>query len=1270
MGSIRIHLRLIPEQDDDDRNQASASIRDKVDELSSCLDDYNAQLGNTRESDRSSSPPTPLRSILSRHGPYLAGGIACQAVSMALSMYIPIILQAIIFKLQGIPPSAAKNLSGGLVATLVPFQDSGVGLCFLIFGVSVLKAVFDPIYLQFFRGYQLRVQSVLMDAIFQKSFRLSNESRKKFDEGRIIYMMNVDTQDVGYAPFPVANVIILPIQILLSLFLLYKLIGNSILPAATTVGGFFITMIPIGRAYTKNARTFMKAGDGRVRILREILNGIRAVKMRNLEAWMLDAVEMVRKRQLRAMLSNIIITVSALPPAVIPFICLMIYTSTNNASSGSSQATGDNGFGSGVDPSVIFPSLAYFAILFEPLEILPASVQQASIASVSLKRISRFLAAGESKITKIASKLVDDDSAIEIKNATLSWSSSASKSDKASDKNGKEEETKVLFEGLNLNIKHGELTAIVGAVACLGDMTCTEGEVNVNGQIAYCHQQPWLLSQTVEENILFGNEKDVKRLNETIHACSLESDVSHQFARGLETMIGDRGTTLSGGQKARVALARAVYDPTASIYMFDDPFAALDALVGKDVFENCVLGLLKNKTRILITHDIQLLSKVDRIIILDGGKVIADGTYDEISEKDPGLLAKRLEVLDAESITVSDQRNSTKETSPLEPNQWDSIDLIAAEDRRTGSVGFRVVKEYYKMSKSPALVFLGCFILITNTLAVAGKNLWFTWWSDGTFGLKGSDYFKGYAILGGTHIATSLSFSFISAALSYFASKNLHKASVAGILRAPTSFFDSQPIGRLLNRLSRDMESIDRELWIAFSNFYVSLSMLIASIISLFYANHYIVILVVFLGIVFAFFLKLYRSSNREIRRILALEKSPLYAHISESLAGMSSLKAFKAEDRAIKRLHTLIDRSNVPLYAQMTVRIWLAVRVQFFTSFVILFVSLFGVLSTSFSPSAMGLAISAASATSGEIFLFVVLSATLEADLVSVERLLEYCFNLPQESEPRCHDDPKNDEWPSSGAIEIKNLEIKYDAMTKPAIQNLTMSIKAGEKIGIVGRTGSGKSTVVSALVRLIEAKSGTIEIDGKDISKIGLNTLRSGMEVIPQEPTLFAGTLRSNLDPYHKFTDASLWDALAMVGIKEYFSEQEKKLESRIEECGANLSAGQRQLIILARAICSKPRILVMDEASSSVDALSDKMILDVVNSQFSGRTIISVAHRLNTIAHFDRVVVMDKGVAIEFDTPANLLKIPNGEFRQLVDATGVANALLIQEIVDGRS
>ncbi|KAJ3210100.1 Multidrug resistance-associated protein 1 [Dinochytrium kinnereticum] len=1302
---------------------------DRAAALSRCLEPFDQQVAEhlqayprpldpaEQPTNPQPKPPSVAPFIFRTYGSYLYLGIFFQLISVAASLYLPFVLQAIILYIQkrDLPESLRQAVGS---ASGVPFADSGLGLCFLLFVVSLVNAVADPTYIQMIRNFQFNVQGVLRTAIFRKALKLSNASSKEFNEGRILSMVNVDTEQLSNAFFQLGSIISIPIQLILTIVFLVRLIGISIYPAAIVI---FITLILTTGAsslFAKYMGAYMRAEDGRIKTLRELLMGIKIVKLRAAEDFQHAAVDKAREIQLSAMTKYLIavsflLLLADLPSSLMPIVSFLLYAKGNGGS---------------IDPAVIFPALLYFSTLFQPMQALPQAIGAISAGAVALKRIEKFLVASE-RVETIhssisSSKPADgDNDVVVIRNATVKWEVAPKeeeegkkgkkkkekkdtkdkktkdvvevKADTASEETvGKDSEEKEkvkisnepFFKDLNLSINRGELTAVVGVVgsgksslisACLGEMTTVSGSISVNGKAALCQQQPWLLSQTVEKNILFGLPKDESRLATAVRSCGLIRDIE-MMDNGLATEVGEKGITLSGGQKARLALARAVYDE-ADVYFLDDPLSALDAQVGKAVFDDCILGALAGKTRVLITHQLHILPRVDRIIVMAGGTVVEDGTYEVLmSEQTATGVLKEL-MKDYKTDQHSETNINTDSTDIVEPLKDEKSDtaerpsgpkggnLIAVEDRQRGSLKFSVVKAYFKMAGGTPVVSVILLLFFFQTVGMVTRSLWLVWWSDRKFGIGNDAFLYGYAGVGAFSIISTVSCSWVITATGFLAGKQIHKDTMAGLLLAPMSFFDSQPIGRILNRLSKDIESIDRQIWMLLLNFFFALSMILSALVSLAYTTPYVLILFGLLLVVFSFFLQLYRSSSRELKRLTAVEKSPLNAHISECLSGIASLRAFKAEDRMIGDLLMYLDRSNKPLYAGMSVRVWLSIRIQLVTSLVILFVTIFGVLSTAIPASLMGLAITTSSELSVGLWVFVMFIAMLESEMIAVERLLEYCNNLPREAARELPTDPEKKAWPNAGAIEVKDLDVKYASMAEPVIKGLTLSIRPGEKIGIVGRTGSGKSTFLTALFRLVEPHAGSISIDGKDISKLGLKTLRERLQIIPQEPVLFTGTIRSNIDPESNYDDVKVWDALQMVGLKEFISSKEEKLEALVEENGGNLSVGQRQLLILARALCARPRILVMDEASSSVDAAADALIQSSIQSHFSDATVISIAHRLNTIADFDRVVVLDAGKMVEFDTPSNLLRNTGGHFRALVDATGPANAQLIQEIAD---
>ncbi|KAI8830678.1 P-loop containing nucleoside triphosphate hydrolase protein [Chytridium lagenaria] len=1168
--------------------------------------------------------PSLMPVVFRSYGHYFIGAIFFQILSVAASLYIPYVLQALILFLQNAPSSELMVppflLNYGKTGT-------GVALSLFLFFVSIVKVVAELTQIQLIRNFQFDAVGLAKVALFEKSLKIGNKAEKEFSEGRIISMVNVDSEQFSIALMSIPDLFIMPPQIALILYFLVRLIGSAIIPA-----------------------------DGRVKRLREMLMGMKIVKLRAEEDLRSGAVNEKRGEQISALKKSLsimssMITLIILPPVLMP-----------------------------IDPSIIFPALIYFGSLLEPLQGLPQMINTTVTGLVALKRIKNFLVADEREPTVELAPTADAEHAIIIENATFKWEDAPveekkaekKKKGKKDDKECKEEEEKSDEEN-NGEEKDGDdmkktksdepcsgKSSLFSAI--LGDMTRLSGSTSIMGRVALCQQQPWLLSTTLLQNIQFAAPAKPNHstlLTSTLSATHLSKDLQ-TLPHGLATQIGEKGIILSGGQRARVALARAVYDQ-ADVYLLDDPLAALDAEVGRKVFADCVRGVMEGTTRVLVTHQMHVLDQCDWIVVMDDGRVVEEGTFGELmGRKDEEGLRKmmkdylvsfhqlhRLRLLLGRSFHHLRRHHPLRKASrkPSElPTSTTSTNLIAEEDRQRGGLKWSIVKDYWnRAGGAPMIALVGASVSLF-ALSNAVKDLWLAWWSDGTFGLSVGGYINGFAVLGVVNVVMMMVTAYALISAGYVAGKKLHEEALEGLMRAPMSFYDSQPIGRILNRMSKDIEGIDKMLWMVYMNFFYGLCFLISNIITLAYTTPYVLILVAALMVAYYFILNLYRCSTREIKRIAAIEKSPLNAHISECLDGVASLRAFKAEQRMSSTLHSLLDRSNGPNMAQLTIRIWLNIRVQFISSLLILFVSLFGVLTTAFAASLLGLAISTATSLTGQLSYFVMFTALLEAEMVAVEQAPR---ELPS--------DPSTESWPNGGAITVTNLSVKYASNADPVLKNVNLDIAPGEKIGIVGRTGSGKSTFLTALFRIVEPHTGSIAIDGTDITTLGLKTLRQRLQIIPQEPVLFTGTVRTNIDPNLVHTDAEIWDALTMVGLKADVASRDGKLDAVVEENGTNFSVGQRQLLILSRALIAQPRILVMDEASSSVDAAADALIQQSIVTHFSHATVISIAHRLNTVAGFDRVVVLDAGRVVEVGMPAELLRMEDGHFKRLVDATG---------------
>ncbi|KAI8847503.1 P-loop containing nucleoside triphosphate hydrolase protein [Chytridium lagenaria] len=1194
-------------------------------------------------------------------------GFLCFGVAIGSQLTVPTFIQQIIFYLQ--PTYPKENL----------LIRSGVGIAFVLLGLQLVYTLFGQTTAQIIRTITVNLKTVLIGAVYEKSLRLSNEAGQKFTQGNILNLIHVDT--VAIADFLVEShmVIVTPIQVAVTLYLLYTLLGSAIWAA---LGALFASLLLQGCVFSFIGgvhKNLLSSSDARLKLVREMLYAIQVIKFRAWEPIFETRVGNLRNQQLKALRSFntimvLFICLAQLTPILMPIAAFIAYVRNSPET--------------GLDPAVIFPALGLFQILISPMFVLPTVFSNLIRAIVSWNRLSAFLRASESEPifvnTQADPKSSEDESsaAIQVANGTFRWERVENKEmkDKGKgpiDKNkgGKdvvsdvavedsvdtpEAKTKPFYgkkpaptvlpplepfiKDLTLSIPRGKLTFVVGPVgsgkssllnAMIGEMTRLEGSVTFHGRIAYVPQQPWILTDTVEGNVIFGSSRavDSERLAEAVRVTALGPDLE-RLPFGIKTQIGEKGVNISGGQKARVSLARAVYDD-ADIFLLDDPISALDAHVGQTVFQNCILGALNDKTRVLVTHQLHLLPQADIVIVMDNGCVAEMGTYQSLiategspaNTSEDGTTSKGHKQDLSANGKEDEKKNGGRDAANV-VNSDEEDKLFEDEDRTKGTLKKQVWLSFYNAAGGTVMV-VGIIVaaVLQQSLGLT-TSLWLAWWSNHL------PYY--YGILGGSQAVTMIFLNGLVVLGGFLASVHYHKAVMKRLLRAPISFFESQPIGRILNRFSKDIESLDHEIWMFFFFVVFSTGSLLASTSLIAYVAPYLLLLIGPLLVVYYFILRFYRTTIREVKRLDSNERSPLYAHISETLSGVPSIRAFRVEEQFIAKQRRLLDLSNSPsLYSYSII-----------AGLIIFSLGLLGVTSA-INPALIGLSLSYALNIVEDIGFLLKSIANLESEMNAVERLDTYATSLPQEA------------LSNFLPTQRRTIGLKLDVLI------LNLEINPGEKIGVVGRTGSGKSTLLTTLFRLVEPHSGTIEIDGQNIEKLGLSLLRSSIGIITQEPVLFSGTIRSNLDVEGLYQDNEIWDVLEMIGMKTYVSLLFGKLDDPVSENGENLSVGQRQLICLGRAILYRSRILLLDEATASVDQAADTLIQQSIQTHFKSATVISIAHRLNTVVGLDRVLVLQDGEKVEFDAPGKLLNDENSAFWRLAQVTGEENLQLLKVI-----
>uniref|UniRef100_A0A5F8H1J1 Multidrug resistance-associated protein 1 n=1 Tax=Monodelphis domestica TaxID=13616 RepID=A0A5F8H1J1_MONDO len=1098
----------------------------------------------------------------------------------------------------------------------------------------------------------MRIKTAVIGAIYRKALVITNSARKSSTVGEIVNLMSVDAQRFMDLATYINMIWSAPLQVILALYLLWLNLGPSVFAGVAVM----ILMVPLNAVMAMKTKTYqvahMKSKDNRIKLMNEILNGIKVLKLYAWELAFKEKVLEIRQEELKVLKkSAYLAAVGTFTWVCTPFLVALstfaVYVTVdkNNV----------------LDAQKAFVSLALFNILRFPLNILPMVISSIVQASVSLKRLRIFLSHEELEPESIVRKPIKDgggDSII-VKNATFTWS----RSDPPT------------LNGITFTVPQGALVAVLGQVGCgkssllsalLAEMDKIEGHVSIKGSVAYVPQQAWIQNASLRENVLFGRQPQERFYKTVIESCALLPDLEI-LPSGDRTEIGEKGVNLSGGQKQRVSLARAVYCDS-DVYLFDDPLSAVDAHVGKHIFEKVIgpQGILKNKTRILVTHSISYLSQVDVIIVMSDGKISEMGSHQELLDRD-GAFAEFLrtyanaeqnmedevvkEVKQMENgVLISEtagkqlkrqlSNSSSYSTEPGKHNstadmqkseaQKDAWKLMEADKAKTGQVKLSVYWDYMK-AIGLFISFLSIFLFICNHVASLASNYWLSLWTDDP-------------VVNGTQQHTNVRLSVYGAlgiSQGHLCFPRLHLDLLHNVLRSPMSFFERTPSGNLVNRFSKEMDTVDSMIPQIIKMFMGSLFNVIGACIIILLATPIAAIIIPPLGLIYFFVQRFYVASSRQLKRLESVSRSPVYSHFNETLLGVSVIRAFEEQQRFIRQSDLKVDENQKAYYPSIVANRWLAVRLECVGNCIVLFAALFSVISRhSLSPGLVGLSVSYSLQVTTYLNWLVRMSSEMETNIVAVERLKEY--SETEKEAPWCIEEaapPTN--WPQQGRVEFRDFSLRYREDLDLVLKHVNVTIEGGEKVGIVGRTGAGKSSLTLGLFRINESAGGEIIIDGINIAKIGLHHLRFKITIIPQDPVLFSGSLRMNLDPFDQYSDEDIWTSLELAHLKNFVSSLPDKLNHECTEGGENLSVGQRQLVCLARALLRKTKILVLDEATAAVDLETDNLIQSTIRTQFDDCTVLTIAHRLNTILDYTRVIVLDKGEIVECDSPPVLLQ-----------------------------
>uniref|UniRef100_A0A8C4UKV9 MRP1 protein n=1 Tax=Falco tinnunculus TaxID=100819 RepID=A0A8C4UKV9_FALTI len=1055
-----------------------------------------------------------------------------------------------------------------------------------------------------------------------QALTLANASRQNYTTGEIVNLMSADAQQLMEMTVNINLLWSAPFQIVMAVVFLWKELGPSVLAGVALL----LLVIPVNvqiAAKVKNlkVRYLNKYSDQRVKLLSEMLHGIKILKLYAWEPAYQRKLMSIREHEVDVLKSSgYLTTYSMLTLTCIPF---MVSLATFGVFF---HLDGENA----LTATKVFTSISLFNILRLPLFDLPSVISAVAQTKVSLSRLEDFLCA--------------EDLNPEDVNTNYSGS-----------------------KHLNVSIPEGSLVAVVGQVgsgkssflsAVLGEMEKLEGTVQRRGSVAYVSQQAWIQNDSLQENILFGANLNMPYYKLVLESCALLPDLE-QLLNGDQTEIGERGVNISGGQKQRVSLARAVYS-NADLYLLDDTLSAVDVHIGKHLFEKLIgpSGLLKSKTRILVTHNVTLLPHTDLIIVMEKGRISQMGTYQE-------LISKRANF--TELIQVFSAEHTNEKTTPVEGEKICILCLLSifsfhsSLSKYSSSSSLSVVLKYLQAFNWRWMWLTVAAYLAQNALAI-GQNLWLSTWTAETakisdftewkqsqnyklliYGLLG--FIQGLLICCGAYVLTKGSLS---------ASRTLHHQLLDDVLHLPLQCFETNPVGQIINRFTKDLFIVDVRFHYYLRTWLNCTLDVIGTILVITSASPLFIVVVIPLGYIYFTIQRYYIASSRQIRRLAGASHSPVISHFSETLAGRSTIRAFGHQGRFIRRNNDVVYENLVYFYNNVISNRWLSVRLEFLGNLMVFFAALFVVLAgNTVSSSTVGLSISYALNVSNSLNFWVRKACEIETNAVSIERICE--FAKMDKEKPWIMSKRPPEGWPDRGIIEFVNYKAQYRKDLGLALDDVSFQTRSKEKVGIVGRTGAGKSTLTNCLFRVLEGSEGKIIIDGIDISTIGLHDLRGNLNIIPQDPILFSGTVQSNLDPLGKHSDLELWEVLELCDLKVFVQSLPKKLLHEISEGGENLSVGQRQLVCLARALLRKTKILVLDEATASVDMETDNLVQSTIKREFYNCTVLTVAHRLHTVMDSERVLVLDAGRILEYDTPHNLLQ-RKGAFSEMVAEAGI--------------
>ncbi|NWR88374.1 MRP4 protein, partial [Furnarius figulus] len=1156
---------------------------------------------------------------------------------------------------------------------------------------TLILAIMHHLYFYHVQRAGMKLRVAMCHMIYRKALRLSNVAMAKTTTGQIVNLLSNDVNKFDQVTIFLHFLWAGPIQAVAVTALLWMEIGPSCLAGMAVLIILLPVQTCIGRLFSSLRSKTAALTDVRIRTMNEVISGMKIIKMYAWENSFAELVNGLRRKEIAMVMKSsylrgLNLASFFVASKITVFMTFMAYVLLGNF----------------ISASRVFVAVSlYGAVRLTVTLFFPAAVERVSEAVISIRRIKNFLMLDEVSNFKPQLQGNNENIILHVQDLTCYWDKSL--------------ETPALQQ-VSFTVRRGELLAVIGPVgagkssllsALLGELPKDKGLINVTGRIAYVSQQPWVFSGTVRSNILFDKEYEKEKYEKVLKVCALKKDLE-LLANGDLTVIGDRGATLSGGQKARVNLARlvvffvsrnSVYQD-ADIYLLDDPLSAVDAEVGRHLFEKCICQALHQKISVLVTHQLQYLRAANQILILKDGKMVGKGTYAEflrsgidfasLLKKDeeveqssvpgtPNLKSSRNRTFSESSVWSQDSSvHSQKDGAVEQPPGENAVAAVAEESRHEGKIGFKVYRKYFSAGANYFVIFILLLFNILAQVAYVLQDWWLSYWANhqkklnlttnGNNGTNETEHLDLNFYLGiyaGLTVATIL-FGIIRSLLVFQvlvnSGQNLHNKMFQSILKAPVLFFDRNPIGRILNRFSKDIGHLDDLLPLTFLDFVQVIQLLMSRTSALhseFRCLYALVNISYFFLIFFFVHLYIYTAAvfTLKVRTFIIIA----YRQFCSSKDRDCSVSSFIKQKM---RIH-LVTECHVSLGSLYFFVLHLCYRTFLVKEVVCLGQRSFSIQGELENLTAGGTIRYLLIFKYCPIYMLSIITTEIKSAfrtvMISVERVMEYT-ELEKEApwETNKHPPP---EWPNQGMIAFENVNFTYSLDGPLVLRHLSVLIKPREKVGIVGRTGAGKSSLIAALFRLAEPE-GRIWIDKYLTSELGLHDLRKKISIIPQEPVLFTGTMRKNLDPFNEYTDEELWNALEEVQLKEVVEDLPNKMETQLAESGSNFSVGQRQLVCLARAVLKKNRILIIDEATANVDPRTDEFIQKTIRETFAHCTVLTIAHRLNTIIDSDRIMVLDAGRLKEYGEPYILLQEHDSLFYKMVQQVGKTEAASLIE------